>query len=722
MRSSTTWLCFLCFFHLPTVLSAQQQPERSPAQQAGEAVRLVLPQQSISKFDRVDFSIDVQTVYERPFDPQCVKLDMVIKLPGGQEVRVPAFWMQRYERRELQARSGRASLWLYPDGVPGWQARYAPPMEGQYSAVVELTDSRGTWRSNRVQFACTASDNRGYIRVSSRDPRYFEFTDGTPFFPMGQNLAFIGEGQRVRPAAVPELFERLSQNGANYLRIWTCCHDWAMAIEARKSAWGRSWSWKPPFGTRGSEESSRQFVQLDSSGRKSIDVAPSHRVALRPETDYVLSGRTYVEPAARLQIEVAGRQLPQPLGGADRWQQFELPFRTQAGELWFGTTRLTLRGDGAAWIDALSLREAPGGPELLWEAAVNRPERGFYNPIDCAWLDEIVELARGDGIYLQLCLLTRDLYMRDLKDDSSQEYDRAIADARNLLRYAVARWGYSTSVAIWEYFNEMDPGLPLERFYREAGEYLDEVDIYRHLRSTSTWAPSARDCRSPALDVADVHFYLRPTPDRRYANEVEAAVGNARWLRKQAPAKPALIDEFGLANVRWGQTDVMRASQDISDFHNSLWASALSGASGTALAWWWERLDERGHYEHYRPLADFVADIPWSTADLQPTAASVSRSGVQLVGLQSDQRAYFWLFDPRASFESVVQRQREAAKVSDLQIDVPRLKKGTYRIEWWDTRAGSIVQRLEQVLTTPTLQVTAPAWQRDIACKIVRQP
>ena len=61
----------------------------------------------------------------------------------------------------------------------------------------------------------------------------------------------------------------------------------------------------------------------------------------------------------------------------------------------------------------------------------------------------------------------------------------------------------------------------------------------------------------------------------------------------------------------------MKESLELSDFHNGLWASALSGASGTAMFWWWERLDQRNHYHHYRPLADFVADIPWTTAGLQ---------------------------------------------------------------------------------------------------------
>ena len=127
---------------------------------------------------------------------------------------------------------------------------------------------------------------------------------------------------------------------------------------------------------------------------------------------------------------------------------------------------------GTAWLSDLSLKEAGGHAELLWEAEVNRPTRGFYNPLDCFLLDELVTAAEQRGIYLQLCMLTRDLYMNAVTNASSTNYDRAIEDAKNFFRYAIARWGSSTSVAAWEYWNEMNPGLPTDRFYEELGEFF----------------------------------------------------------------------------------------------------------------------------------------------------------------------------------------------------------------------------------------------------------
>ena len=690
-------------------------------------VRLRTDTSSVGAYERIEFEIDLGTQYDNPFDPDEVDVQLLVETPEGGQLRLPAFFMQPYERVE-RMRSGRTQAWLYPAGMPVWRARFAPVLIGPYSARVECSDTNGTRRSPPVAFQCTPSANRGFVRVSRSDSRYFEFSEGQPFFPIGQNLAFIGESQFVTPPRVPEIFQRLSTHGANYLRIWTGCHDWAMAIEARKSAWGRSWNWNPPFapmpGEDGREDSKQMCVRLEAGQRSQLTVDPSHSVALRPGTQYVLRGRARLDPETQLQVAVGPHELTEPLTAAEpgTWQPIELRFTSGEGQYWLDRTVLRVTGRGAAWIDRLSLKQVDDGPELLWEAAVNRPERGFYNPIDCQLLDDVVRAAEQHGLYLQLCLLTRDVYMGDLRKEDSPEYQQAIDDAKKLLRYAVARWGCSTSVAVWEYFNEIDPNLPLDRFYRELGDYLEQIDIYKHLRSTSTWHRSARDCRHPQLDMADVHFYLRPVEPRPYADEVEAVIGNAAWLREHAPAKPALLGEFGLADPQWRPTREMQESREIIDFHHATWASTLSGLSGTALFWWWDRLDPRDHYPHYRPLADYVADIPWTTARLRAITAKGSDPQVRVVGLQGDDRAYCWLFDSAASWENVVIRKQQPVSRNDDRIDVGGLQPGVYRVQWWNTRSGEVVQQERLMLKQPVLELAVPQWQRDIACKIVPVP
>ena len=140
--------------------------------------------------------------------------------------------------------------------------------------------------------------------MSRTDPRFFEFSDGQSFFPIGQNLAFIGEQQHVTVSKAEEIFAKLGDNGANYLRIWTCCDDWALAIEARKSAWGRSWDWHPPIVPAPDwGEKMHQCLKL-SGPHPTLNVNPSHPVALRPNTRYTIAGRIRVEDGATLRWEV----------------------------------------------------------------------------------------------------------------------------------------------------------------------------------------------------------------------------------------------------------------------------------------------------------------------------------------------------------------------------------------------------------------------------------
>jgi len=373
-------------------------------------------------------------------------------------------------------------------------------------------------------------------------------------------------------------------------------------------------------------------------------------------------------------------------------------------------------GSGTIWLDDLSLKETPDSPELLWEADVDRPVLGVYNQVDCFMLDELVEAAQSNSIYLMLCVLTRDLYMKHLSDDSSEEYETAIRYAKKFMRYAVARWGYSRSVAAWEYFNEIDPGLPTDRFYNELEDYLEKTDIYHHLLTTSTWHPSAKDCRLASLDIAQVHRYMRPGTDEEYKDEVAVVLYRAQFLRKNAPSKPALIGEFGLADTKWGLSGYMKQDTGGVHFHTSLWASAFAGVSGTAMFWWWELLDQQDAYRHYKPLSEFLAGVCF--AGLRQTDAAISSDQLRVLGYQGEDCAYLWISDNRATWWNQIAENKQPQPVTDAAIEIRGLQDGTYRVEWWDTYESRTIRTEQVSCTDSSLHASVPTFNRDIACKI----
>ncbi len=669
----------------------------------------------VGRFEKIEFDIHGVGDYESPFNPATIDVCLEFTDAMGQRSTIPAFHIQPYERKRIQGRD-----WFHPVGLPAWKARFAPMTLGRYKAVAVLKDVHGERRSPPAMFVCVPSNSKGFLRVSGRDPRFLEFSDGQPFFAIGQNLAFIGSGQYMTLSKAEETFARLAANGAKYVRIWTGCEDWALALEARKSAWDRSWSRRAPV-VPIPDDPARKCLRLDGSHALQ-EVNPSHPVALRPNTRYTVQGKSRIEPASALWLEVFGaKAAASGSAGLSGWHSFRHEFTTGPNQHWLGAMRFRLEGPGPAWLADLSLKQTDDGPELLWEADLNRPARGFYNPIDGFMLDELVSAAQRHGIYLQLCLLTRDLYMEALQDPASPQYDQAIADAQNLLRYAVARWGDATSVAAWEYWNEMNPNLPTDRFYTALGEFLDRTDPYGHLRTTSTWGPSPKDCRHPELDLADTHFYLRPADRNRLEDEVEAIQDRVRWLREQAPNKPAFLAEFGLADDQWRITDEMKRSRSLVDVHNALWASALSGASATALCWWWERMDERDVYPLYRNVSAFVADVPWTGGELRPVTLGAADERLRVVGLQAADRAWLWLFHRAAAWKHVVTEQQTPPELSDAAVELRGIPTGKHRLEWWDPHTGEILKTDLAQAGQKGLRLVAPPFRRDLAVKIQRQ-
>lgn len=702
---------------LKIVFAALLATAFATAHAAQRTLLLSTPRAVTGQYVPIEFTIDGLGEYRNPFDPDEVDLALELRTPRGQSIALPAFFGQSYQR-QTRTHNGRPADWFYPAGMPRWQARFAPVEVGVYSCVARLRDAKGVIRSGVVRFRCIPSKSHGFVRVSRQDPRFFVHDDGAPFFAIGQNVAFVKELRDTET-----IFRHMAAAGANYARVWASCDDWGMCVEGRKSAWGRSWDWRPPLVPEpgGSARTHRPLcVHLAGADGATVPVDPSHPVALRAGTRYVLSGSALSDGSARLSLQLAGAPLGDTLPAAMRWTAFRREFTTRPDQWWLDGMALRLAGTGEVWVRNLSLREASGGPELLWEADPNRPVLGRYNPLDCFLLDQALQSAAANSLAIQLVLLTRDLYMSSLRNDAAPEYDAAIADARRLLRYAVARWGAFTSLAIWEYFNENDPGLPTNRFYTECGRFLASIDPYHHLRATSAWGDSVKDWRLPALDVANLHYYLRPADGARFKDEVTTVLERAQTLRREAPAKPALFAEFGLARDDWQQSPYAREDADAIHLHNALWTSALSGLSGTVHPWWWEDIEKRNAYRHYRAVAAFVRSIPFGKERLQTLSVATADTRWRVVGLQTPHAAWLWLSDAQATWWRQVAERHEPAPSRDVTITVQGNWSGGVRVQWWDTRNGTIVRSETMRAGRAPLRLRAPVFTGDIACSLRR--
>ncbi len=64
-----------------------------------------------------------------------------------------------------------------------------------------------------------------FVRVSSRNPHYFELSDGSTYLPVGVNMCFPRylTGEEAVFADYRKMMTKFSGNGGNYIRLWLSC-------------------------------------------------------------------------------------------------------------------------------------------------------------------------------------------------------------------------------------------------------------------------------------------------------------------------------------------------------------------------------------------------------------------------------------------------------------------------------------------------------------------
>lgn len=116
------------------------------------------------------------------------------------------------------------------DGSEIFVCRYTPDFSG--TAVIEAYNENGITEKTELEIA--DSNSFGYIEISKNDKKYFAYSNGNPFFPVGVNTAFptaysVPSGSEFGIEKAFEFiglrqyerwFKKLSENGVNVARIW----------------------------------------------------------------------------------------------------------------------------------------------------------------------------------------------------------------------------------------------------------------------------------------------------------------------------------------------------------------------------------------------------------------------------------------------------------------------------------------------------------------------
>ena len=207
----------------------------------------------VGRYEKFEVTFDLSRHVTNPFDPEQIAVEATFLDPEGKSITVPGFYYQDFVRRLNNDREE-----LVPVGAGCWKVRFAPMTVGTHSYYISARvapdrEAHGPPEqliTGKRSFECVPSDSPGFIRVSKKDPLYFEFDNGGWFYPIGHNIhspsddtpRAVNIQKAVNADILPPhgtftydyLFKKMAAADENFAEVWMC--TWWMAIE-----WIKDW-------------------------------------------------------------------------------------------------------------------------------------------------------------------------------------------------------------------------------------------------------------------------------------------------------------------------------------------------------------------------------------------------------------------------------------------------------------------------------------------------
>lgn len=226
------------------------------------------------------------------------------------------------------------------------------------------------------------------------------------------------------------------------------------------------------------------------------------------------------------------------------------------------------------------------------------------------------------------------------------------------LRYLYARWGYSTNIAVWELFSEIDKAVLdyndvgentelVNQWFIEMRDYIkqDMGDTLRPVSVSFSTGENVSICEK-AFAYADIAFNHDYGRDERqnYENRYDRT---RKFIDKTdcTENKPFMHQEVG------GGFRSIDSVADIT-FHNAIWGTSFAGNFGCGLNWWWDfAIHPTGAVKNFKPLAVFFEDQDlvtinyqqqrWSSRKVENLALAAADDGSSAIGWAHN-RSYWW--------------------------------------------------------------------------------
>ncbi len=177
-----------------------------------------------------------------PYDPEEIRVDVVIAPPDGPNKVLPCFWFVSCKRDFAEGPGGddptvkRRWERFAPSGEGDWRFRFRPALRGKHEYVYLVTQGGRQWRKEGGSFEAIAAKSPlagrpGPIRLG-KDSRYLSDAAGRTFLPVGHNLGWPDESGSE---GYEKWMGELAAAGGNASRLWLVHYFGGTALEWSKS-------------------------------------------------------------------------------------------------------------------------------------------------------------------------------------------------------------------------------------------------------------------------------------------------------------------------------------------------------------------------------------------------------------------------------------------------------------------------------------------------------
>jgi PKD repeat protein len=723
---------------------------------------IVVSSATVPVYEKVEVAFDLDTVADHPlfrYDATPppgvapgtgVTVEGIVVTPSGQTLVQPG-----YAHGEVITSPRGASVHYAETGRVSWRVRFSPLQTGTHTVSVRVQDASGTVEMPVGTFTATSPARRGFIGVSADDPRYFAFSNGDLYYPIG-------------PANGPD-YAQYEHSGLNLERPWMA------GLAAYSTNWARWMRVDLQLGNEGVDsplvyterypghELSRELFApgghriwmgawQDESFHPALAAGRQYLIKLRIKTlgiagpaaqglPYGFMVKTHGFPTSTIDSDLRAAPSIVPVVHTDRdWHTLVVRYtagpRDADGYISLLLDNVTA---GRVYIDQFSIREvsddgAPGG-ELIRHARADMHTYVEQRP--AAYLDWQVEQGERYGVFFKYVVqdkrdwvpnhLTRFGTFATVGDGYFQpDGTKATWLQQQWWRYLIARWGYSTAVHSWESCNEADPNDPnVWRHTQSFGRFLRETNAHRHMATTSfwcCWVPEfwQNHAEYPDVAYADLHEY---TNDTAFGLDMAAWVLHLADLTNETPVgKPVMLAETGIGHPGQSAYEQLKTANPGLWYHNLLWAQ-LNGASGLTIPnyWWAEHFAVIDRNAVARPFFEFVSRLDIHRGGYTDAGATTSNVDIRVIGQKNDATgsAYLWIQNRRHTWHNVSGVGGTPPDAQSGTVTIRLAPGETYTVERWNTYAGNYVSS-EHLVASPSgdLTITVSGLMDDFALRI----